>query len=204
MERLGPSLHKAMSHKKSKPRLASSLFFSLEEVVSIGTQVVSALQLLHDNGLVHRDVQPGNIVYDLAEKRVLLIDYGAARKCRETRNPKDSDLTSDMVGSPVFTSLNSHSGNASTLRDDLESLGYVLVYLYRGKLPWHHLGPDAIDQFIASKSSITMEDSGDKLEPFDEYFQSVNQLVPDGRPDYAGLQKILEALVQSIPISELI
>lgn len=201
MERLGPNLYKVMRLRKSKPRLANSLFFSLEEIVSIGTNIISVLRVLHSKGLVHRDVQPGNIVYDLAKARVYLINCGAAQNYREAMDPRDSDRTSDLVESPAFTSLNRHKGITSTPGDDLESLGYVLVYLDRGKLPWHHLGPNAR---FASKSSTTMKDSCDKLEPFDKYFQSVNQSGTDGRPDYAGLKNILKALIRRIPIDDLI
>jgi casein kinase I family protein HRR25 len=186
-----------MHHRLGKPRLASSgLFFSLGEVVSIGNQMISALRLLHGKGFVHRDVQPGNIVYDFTRKRVLLIDYGAAQRYRNTTDPRHSSQTKPgMIGSIVFTSLSSHRGDTLSGRDDLESLGYVLVYLFHGQLPWQHLFPQANDEIFAKKSSILTEDRCGRFEPFNGYFQSVKRLSFEQTPDYAGLQGMLEALV---------
>ena len=201
MERLGPSLHKAMHHRLGRPRLASSgLFFSLEEVVNIGIQMVSTLRLLHGKGLVHRDVQPSNIVYDSPRQRelqhVLLIDYGAAQRYRNAAIPRrTSKKTRELIGSPIFTSLSSHRGETFSRRDDLESLGYVLVYLFHGQLPWQHLYPQASDNIIAKKSSILAEDPCGKLEPFNGYFQLVKRLSIEQMPDYAGLQEMLGSLV---------
>ena len=196
MERLGPSLHKAMHHRLGKPRLASSgLFFSLEEVVNIGSQMISALQYLHDKGLIHRDVQPGNIVYDIPCKRVLLIDYGAAQRYRNATPRRSSKIMPGVIGSPLFTSLSGHRGDTLSRRDDLESLGYVLVYLFHGRLPWQHLFPQASDHIFTKKTSILTEDRCSRLEPFSDYFQSVKGLSFGQAPDYAGLREILEAQV---------
>ena len=197
MERLGPSLHKAMHHRLGNPRLASSgLFFSLKEAVDIGRQMISALRLLHEKGFVHRDVQPRNIVYDLPRKRVFLIDYGAAQSYRNATTPEcSSESVPKMIGSPIFTSLSSHRGDKISRRDDLESLGYVLVYLFHGQLPWQHLLSRDSDDIFAKKASILTEDRCGRLEPFEEYFQSVKRLSSGQSPDYAGLQEMLEALV---------
>lgn len=197
MERLGPSLHKIMHRRLGKPRLASSgLFFSLEEVVNIGIQVLSTLQWFHDKGFVHRDVQPGNIIYDFSQQRVLLIDYGAAQRYRNATIPRHTAKNMrELIGSSVFTSLSSHRGETFSRRDDLESLGYVLVYLFHGQLPWQHLCPQASDDIIAKKSSILAEDRCGKLEPFNGYFQSVRRLSIEEAPDYAGLQEMLGSLV---------
>ncbi|KAJ5288403.1 hypothetical protein N7508_011178 [Penicillium antarcticum] len=197
MEQLGPSLYKTMQHRLGRPRLASSgLFFSLEEVVSIGEQLISALQLIHNRNFIHRDVQPKNIVYDRSRERVLLIDYAVAEKYRNpTTHGHLPWQAARMVGSPIFASLNSHRGHTVSQRDDMESLGYVLVYLVRGQLPWQHLSAKAKDLIAVKKSTITIEGLCGGLEPLCKFFRSVKRLVFGQEPDYNGLRRVLCSLV---------
>lgn len=100
-----------------------------------------------------------------------------------------------MVGSPVFASLNSHRGHTLSRRDDMESLGYVLVYLVRGQLPWQRFSTAAKDLIFVKKSTITIEDLCGGLEPLCNYFRSVKQLAFGQEPDYDGLRRVLRALV---------
>jgi len=197
MEQLGPSLHKIMHCRLGRPRLASSgLFFSLEEVVSIGDRVISTLRHIHNRGFVHRDVQPGNIVFDRFQERVLLIDYAVAQRYRSATTLRHFPRqASRMVGSPVFISVNSHRDHTVSRRDDMESLGYVLVYLFRGQLPWQHFPPEASDLMLVTKSTIMIEDLCRGLKPFYEYFHSVKALAFDETPNYDGLRRILRGLV---------
>ncbi|KAJ5751527.1 uncharacterized protein N7511_008492 [Penicillium nucicola] len=197
MEQLGPSLYKTMHHRLGRPRLASSgLFFSLEEVVSIGDQMICALQLIHNRNFIHRDVQPGNIVYDRFRERVLLIDFSVAERYRGTTAHRHAPWqATQMVGSPVFASLNSHRGHSVSRRDDMESLGYVLVYLVRGQLPWQHLPAETKDLMFAKKSAITTKELCGGLEPLCKFLRSVKRLGFGQEPDYDGLRRVLRALV---------
>ncbi|KAJ6116143.1 casein kinase 1 [Penicillium sp. IBT 18751x] len=203
MERLGPSLHNAMNHRLAKPRLARGLFFPLEEVVSIGKRLISALRHFHKQGFVHQNVQPRSIVCDSSQKRVLLIDYGAARsfhgdtqKYSVAQTAKQSSRNSaGAVRSPVTFNPDSHRDDTLSRHDDLESLGYVLVYLLHGQLPWQHLFPKAGSDIFARRSSISIEDYFDKLEPFDDYFRLLKTISFDQTPNYTGLQVALESLI---------
>jgi len=87
MERLGRNLKKV--HAKSK-----NLKIELKKVISIGLQLVDRLELLHSQGLVHKDLKPANVCFGLGNsedpssdnsKILYLIDYGLTQKVSEKK-----------------------------------------------------------------------------------------------------------------------
>jgi serine/threonine protein kinase len=99
--------------------------------VQIGQQILSILQSIHELGLVHRDIKPDNFL--LKSKQLFMIDFGFCKKYSISDNPK---TTTSLIGSPNYASINAHNCVELSRRDDLESLGYMLIYLHLGKLPW--------------------------------------------------------------------
>ncbi|OKP10013.1 Casein kinase I isoform gamma-3 [Penicillium subrubescens] len=189
LERLGPTLHHAVQVRLGRPRLASSgLFFSLEEIADIGKQMVSTLKFIHRKNFIHGDVQPRKIAYDLSFKRMLLIGFGATQGLEPLpRQPAGPE------SSIVFSSRFRQQGDALSRRDDMESLGYVLVFLFRGQLPWQAHGM-AADSILSMKSSIATENLCSGLQPLCEYMNSVKALASDQIPDYDNLSRMLGLL----------
>ncbi|KIM38474.1 hypothetical protein M413DRAFT_242165 [Hebeloma cylindrosporum] len=117
--------------------------FSIQEVASIGAQMLSALEHIHSHGIAHRDIKPQNILSRNGTdvSHLCLIDFGLARR-RLTGIPRQVDLVKErtnVVGTLSWASLNAYNGIDLNPRDDLESLAFVLLYLLRGNLPWHKL-----------------------------------------------------------------
>lgn len=118
-------------------------------VAKIATQVIKSLKILHSLGYVHRDIRPDNISFEphpswwefrsTKESRVRLCNFGLARNFRDAQvddvvNEDDStiiDLTSSL-----FSSIAAHDGRQHEMKDDLESLMFVVAYLCTGSLPW--------------------------------------------------------------------
>lgn len=182
---------------------------SIKSTLMIGIQLLRRLQLVHHKGYIHRDVKPGNMLIGLSDDdRVYLLDFGVSEQYRdyETREHIKRAEERTIVGSVPFISINAHSGASQSPRDDLESLGYSLVYLFKGKLPWQdfkiHLLPWQQQGTKANlrlyrklgvlKTKISLEKlCEDMPRSMIKYFRYVKGLESGARPNYAKLRGIL-------------
>lgn len=113
-------------------RISRDGALSIEQVLRIGRQIASALSAAHAQGLVHRDIKPGNILLERSIERVLVTDFGLAQAA------DDASLThSGMVaGTPPFMSPEQARGELIDHRSDLFSLGSVLYTMCAGHPPF--------------------------------------------------------------------
>ena len=110
-------------------------------VREIARQIASALVVAEKQGLVHRDLKPGNVMItesDEAEKiAVKIIDFGLAKALGETRDART--LTDGgFLGTPAFASPEQIARSPVDVRSDIYSLGATLWYLLTGQLPFGH------------------------------------------------------------------
>ena len=96
-------------------------------------QLLSILESIHCKGIVHCDISCRNILYCKNTKTYFLTDFGQARHYSFSMNENNAV---EMVGSPTFCSVNIHKHYECLPRDDLISLGFLLLYCYCGELPW--------------------------------------------------------------------
>jgi len=109
--------------------------FSLEDVLKIGKQLLERLQYVHKMGLIHRDVKPDNFLMG-KDNVIFLIDFGLCKNYVVSEKHIENKCLSKIMGTPSFISVNVHNLNQPSRRDDLESMVYVLLYLYFGDLHW--------------------------------------------------------------------
>ena len=113
--------------------------FSINLVFQIGIHIVELLKTIHEKGLVHRDIKPDNFLVGLNgdNKRIFIIDFGFCKSyLSDGVNHIPQKKTHNLIGSQTYASINAHNLIELTRRDDLESLGYMLMYFYSGFLPW--------------------------------------------------------------------
>lgn len=159
---------------------------------------------MHYKHFLHRDIKPDNFVMGLREhtRSVYLIDFGLAKRYRDPRTlfhiPYRENKS--LTGTARYASLNTHLGIEQSRRDDLESLGYLMIYFLNGRLPWQGIN-DAIDKedkyakILARKRTTTIESLCAALPPeFALYFNYVRSLGFDERPDYSYARKILKSV----------
>jgi len=113
--------------------------FSLKTTLMVSLQILDSLTRLHSCGYIHRDIKPDNFLVGIGPERnhIYLIDFGLTKRYKNADRVHIREATGKkLVGTARYASINSHNCLELSRRDDLESLGYLMVYFLKGKLPW--------------------------------------------------------------------
>ena len=120
--------------------LAKKKQLSISDVIYIGSRVANGLHAAHSNGLVHRDIKPGNILIT-SEGRVKVTDFGIVAIQNES---SDMTKTGSVLGTATYISPEQAKGESVSIQSDLYSLGIVLYELLLGKPPFEGESPVSI------------------------------------------------------------
>ncbi|WP_148667835.1 serine/threonine-protein kinase, partial [Mizugakiibacter sediminis] len=154
-------------------------------IVEIMRALLKALAYAHEQGIVHRDVKPENVLFDKLD-RPLLADFGIALA---TRNHLRVTREGATLGSSGYMSPEQARGQATDGRSDLYSLGVVCYELLTGELPFH--GPDALSVAIAH-----LENPVPRLPPMKRLWQPLLDRAMAKTPAerYQNAEEMLEAV----------
>ena len=120
-----------------KEREESGGTIGLKFTLAFGIQILNRIEMLHSSGIIHRDLKPENFMFGVEnkEKTLYLIDFGLATAYKQGGKHIEKK-TGSLIGTRDFSSINVCKGITPSRRDDVESIGYILIYLLIGGLPW--------------------------------------------------------------------
>ncbi|KAK4432871.1 Casein kinase-like protein 2 [Sesamum alatum] len=195
MDLLGPSLEDLFNFCSRK--------LSLKTVLMLADQMINRVEFVHSKSFLHRDIKPDNFLMGLGRRanQVYIIDFGLAKKYRDSSTHQHIPYreNKNLTGTARYASMNTHLGIEQSRRDDLESLGFVLMYFLRGSLPWQGLKAGTKKQKYEKISEKKVSTSIEALcrgypTEFASYFHYCRSLRFEDKPDYAYLKRIFRDL----------
>ena len=170
--------------------------FSMLETVRIGIQLVERVKYIHDRGLVHRDIKPENFLFGTDEQdKLYIIDFGFSKRWVKEDRVDPSKKRNTITGTANFISVAVHNYFEPERKDDMESIMYIMMYLYMNELPWstkevtHEQVKEIKSEFISRcRTEI------DFVALLVNYIQTIQACI--GKPDYdfyiCNFNKIIE------------
>jgi len=193
---LGPSLEDLFNYCKRK--------FTVKTVVMLGDQMLSRIEYVHYKNFIHRDIKPDNFLTGIGKKKnqVYIIDFGLAKRFKDPKTGMHIPYRDgkSLTGTARYASINTHLGIEQARRDDLESLAYVLIYFFKGELPWQGLKAknmkEKYEKIMEKKISTNVEllCKGLPVE-FAEFLNYTRDIKFDEKPDYNLVKALFKKII---------
>ena len=202
MELLGRTLNELFIHCNKK--------FTLLTVCLLGCEMLKLIEFIHEKTFIHRDIKPDNFMMGKDEKEdvLYLIDFGLSKKYISTKGVHIPYKTGkSMTGTARYCSVFTHEGIEQSRRDDLESIGYVLIYFLKGSLPWQGIKIKEGDKHYEKIGTVKKNTTIDELckgfpDEFKTYFNYVKNLKFEETPNYNLLNDLFQRMLMKYSSKE--
>lgn len=173
--------------------------FSLKNAKYFIKQILNITKKIHEKELLHRDIKPDNFLFGLQDdiNTIHIIDFGFCKRYLDNDGkhiPYKVEKT--PLGTPNYISINVHEGIEPSRRDDLESVGYLLIYMLNSSLPW-----DELNDYIQDYKNVNNQMKIKKMNLFKDerlpqelikYLSYCRNLTFEETPNYEYLLALFE------------
>jgi len=191
-EKLGPSLYKLFIENKRK--------FSLNEICCIGIQCIERLKNIHSKNYIHRNIKPENFKIGIKDPHIIYLqNFYLCEKFKSSTTNKHAklSLSNKIVGTERYGSVDALKGLRQGRKDDLESLCYMLIYFFLGKLPWQDIKAEnegeKYKKLLNEKKKFNIDNYKEIIpKEFRTIFKLIKNLKFDETPKYSLYIRLLQ------------
>ena len=208
MDLLGKSLEDLFQECRRKFDLKTVLCIAIQMVYTFNSksfEQIQRIQKVHEERIIHRDIKPDNFLIggnDQNKNNIFIIDFGLA-KCYKNSDGEHIPFREgkNLTGTARYASINTHIGYEQSRRDDLETIGHVLLYFLRGSLPWQGLPGRSKNEKYNNIKKKKLEVTVDELckghpEEFREFMNYCRKLQFTEDPDYKYVLGLFEGCMK--------
>lgn len=173
-------------------------------------QLLERFQYIHSKTFIHRDIKPDNFLIGMKENShiVYVVDYGLAKRYYDPKTKQHIAYRNDksLTGTARYASIHAHLGEELSRRDDIEAVGFVMLYFFKGQLPWQNLPAfnksDKYRKIKETKIKTKLEDLCQDCPPeFLTYMKYCRNLDFEQKPNYQYLIDLMKGLAQKSAIN---
>ena len=181
--------------------------FSIKDICMFSIQILHRIEFVHSKNIIHRDIKPENFLIGEPDKYLIyIIDFGLSKKYKSSRTNKHIQfrLTKKFTGTARYASLNAVRGAEQSRRDDLEAIGYMLLFFFNGgKLPWQGISckqkAEKYVKIYTMKKNLNFEEFCKNMpKEIIDYMKYCRELEFEKKPDYAYLRGLFEKALKHL------
>ena len=198
-----------------KEYIAKKGKLSIKEATSIAIQVSMGLEAAHNHGIVHRDVKPQNIIIS-TDGKVKVTDFGIARAA------SSNTISSNVMGSVHYSSLEQVRGGYSDEKSDIYSLGITLYEMVTGRVPFDgdttvaiaikHLQEEMVPPSVYTENlpysleqiifKCTQKSVGRRYEKMEDVIADLKHSLIDPQGNFVKLNDVVDTDAKTVVISD--
>ena len=195
MPLLGPSL---------ADQIGWGQLLSLHDVSALALELLTILEGVHSKGILHLDLKPSNILFSPNSHQIYLIDFNISKSYLSTLGEHlPLSQIGEFNGNVQFASINAHQFLEQSRRDELESLGYLLLSLCYGGLEWNNENEADFNKKIIyvgeekKKFLKTVENNATVPKFLRRYFSMINEIGFYDKPNYNRIRQLFSEFMAS-------
>ena len=182
----------------------NNMCFPLEDICLMSIQFIERIHFVHSNFIIHRDIKPDNFLIGRDDPNIIyLVDFGLSKKYRSSKTKKhvQFSITGKLTGTIRFSSPNAIRGGEQSRKDDLVSIGYMIIFLMKKKLPWQNIkAKNDVERYIKiyrMKKQLKAEMLCQNLpEEMTRYMRYVLHLGFEENPNYKLLADLFKSILK--------